>query len=145
MFENISVKYALKLAYEGKAILYDLRDEDSYKMGHLPTAIRIEEDSLEQELGKWIKKNDEFDVNAKYRILENYGKQEASGKKIILYCDYGNRSLRLAKELTEKGYDNIASIVGGYQAYEGYVERKKSDFWTMEWKEKSVDSRRLDK
>ena len=118
MFENISVKYALKLAYEGKAILYDLRDEESYKMGHLPTAIRIEEDSLEQEFGK---------------------------KKIILYCDYGNRSLRLAKELAEKGYDNIASIVGGYQAYEGYVERQKSDFWTMEWKEKSVDSRRLDK
>lgn len=117
MFENISVKEALKLAYEGKAILYDLRDEASYKIGHLPTAIRIEADQLEGELKRSI-----------------VGKEEDS--KIILYCDYGNRSIWLAKELTEKGYPNIASVVGGYQAYEGYVETKKSYFWTMEWKER---------
>ena len=132
MFKNISVKDALKLAYEGKALLYDLRTQDAYAKGHLPLARNFESNEMEEELKKNI------DLHRK-------------GVLVVLYCDYGNQSMRVAKELSDKGYQRIASIVGGYQAYEGYVEAQKKDFWTMEWKErgtageKEVDSQSMDK
>jgi len=116
VFENISVKDALKLAYEGKAYLYDMRENASYMKGHLPTAENIPKEAVEEQI-KRIRKGE------KRSIL------------IVLYCDYGNRSMYLAKELAEKGYEQIASMVGGYHAYEGYVEAKKNALWTMEWKE----------
>ena len=132
MFENISVKNALKMAYGGKAVLYDIREEASYKKGHLPTAKHIEEEDVEEELRR---------------------RKKGRNKEVVLavfYCDYGNRSMRLARELSEKGYSRIGSMVGGYHAYEGYVEIEKNALWTMEWKErtgkeKSVDSQGLDK
>ncbi len=113
MFENISVKDALKLAYGGKAILLDVRTKEAYQRGHLPMARHVTESGLEELLNK-----------------EPY-------KKIVLYCDFGNYSMHLAKTYGEMGYNNLASMVGGYHAYEGYVELKKGSLWTMEWKLKN--------
>ena len=109
MFHNISVKDALKLAYLKKAVLIDIRDFKDYKMGHLPTALWMKE----QEMEVFMDTNKE--------ILP------------ILYCEFGNASLSLARDLSKKGYE-VYSIVGGYRAYEGYVELQKGDIWTMEWK-----------
>ena len=109
MFENISVKEAIRLAMAGQAWLLDIREQESYQEGHLPTAIWVEE--------------------AKVR---DYMKEEPQILK-ILYCDFGNQSMRLARELGEEGFP-VASIVGGYHVYEGYIEKKKDEFWTMEWK-----------
>ena len=120
MFENISVKNALKLVLEGTAYLYDIREPAAYRRGHLPIAVNIRAEEMEEELKK------------KQHLRSN-------GMRTILYCDYGNQSMRLARELDEKGYRGIASMVGGYQAYEGYVEMQKKDFWTMEWKERGVE------
>ncbi len=110
MFENLSVKTTLKLIFEGNAVLFDIRSEEAYKKGHLPTAKHVPEEKIKEELERWI------------------------GKTKILYCDYGNLSLRLAKEYSEKGYQGLASMVGGYHAYEGYIETEKNSLWTMEWK-----------
>lgn len=109
MFQNISVKEALQLALDYKALLIDIRTEEEFRKGHLPTAVWVSEENLREMLRK-----------------------ETELSK-ILYCNYGNYSLRLALELAEEGYE-IYSIVGGYHAYEGYVERKKDQLWTMEWK-----------
>lgn len=114
MFHNISVKDALKLAFSGKAQLFDMRTEEEYKKGHLPTAIFVKTERIREHLNKC----DEF--------------------LPILYCDYGNASLQLARELSEEGFF-VYSIVGGYHAYEGYVELQKNRVWTMEWKEVKKD------
>ena len=98
MFENLAVKTAIQLSREGKGILVDIRSEEAYRLGHLPGAVYGTTQMIEQVL----KKN--------------------SDKKIIFYCDYGNQSMRLAKTYGEQGYKNLASIVGGYHAYEGYLE-----------------------
>ncbi len=117
MFETISVKTAIKLSQEGRAVLYDIRDEISYRKGHLPMARNKSKEVLEKELSR----NPEL---------------QRGSMLIVLYCDYGNQSMRVAKELSEKGYRGIASMVGGYHAYEGYVEMKKNNLWTMEWKKR---------
>lgn len=113
MFENISVKQALKLVYEKEALLFDLRGEEEYRKGHLPMAELVAEEELFSRLTEEKKKGD---------------------KKIILYCAFGNHSMLTAREYAEAGYENMASIVGGYHAYEGYVEAQKNQLWTMEWK-----------
>lgn len=119
MFYNISVKDALKLAIGQKAILLDLRTEEEYRKGHLPTAILADESHLKEQL-EW-----------ETRLMK------------ILYCNFGNYSLQMARDLAEDGFE-VYSIVGGYHAYEGYVETEKNKIWTMEWKsnlqlEKEVD------
>lgn len=115
MFQNISVKEALQLAMDHKALLIDVRSEEEFKKGHLPTAVWFSEKKLKEAI-----------------------KEETDLLK-ILYCNYGNYSLRLAIELAEEGYE-VFSIVGGYHAYEGYVEKKKDQLWTMEWKYTGVMS-----
>ena len=109
MFYNISVKDALNMAVSGKAVLFDMRTKEDYQKGHLPMAIHVTEEELEEEVKKY------------------------EGKQVILYCTYGNASLKMARDFSEQGLD-VYSIVGGYQAYNGYIEMKKDDMWTMEWK-----------
>lgn len=109
MFENISVKEAIRLAMAKKAWLLDIREQEDYEAGHLPTAVWAGEDFVREYL----------------KIRPDVLK--------ILYCDFGNQSMKLARELDEEGYQ-VASIVGGYRAYEGYIEKKKDEMWTMEWK-----------
>lgn len=112
MFENISVKEAIRLAMADKARLLDMREEKSYQDGHLPTAIWV----TEAKVRDYLSKN--------------------PGIKQILYCDFGNQSMRLARDLDQEGFQ-VASIVGGYRAYEGYIEKKRDKIWTMEWKNNS--------
>ena len=109
MFENISVKEALRLAVAKEALLLDIREKAAYREGHLPTAV-------------WMPKEKVRDYLSKTPKL-----------KQILYCDFGNQSMRLARELDLEGFP-VASVVGGYRAYEGYIEKKKDEIWIMEWK-----------
>lgn len=109
MFENISVKEALRLAMRKEALLLDMRERRCYLNGHLPTAVWAPEESIRTKLSK----NPQM--------------------KQIIYCDFGNQSMRLARDLDQEGFP-VASIVGGYRAYEGYVEKKKDKIWIMEWK-----------
>ena len=108
MFQNISVIDALKKTMSGDAVLIDLRTEEEFRAGHLPMAVHGGE-----KIDNILKKNKD--------------------KAVILYCSYGNLSLKMAKEYGEEGYQ-LYSIVGGYHAYRGYIEIRKNDMWTMEWK-----------
>lgn len=153
MFENISVKQALKLAYEKKAVIIDIRGEEEYRRGHLPMAEQVAEGHLKGWLEERRKQTEvqwsgyertqggtePHKDGRQKRETELEGRRGADlqGEKIILYCAYGNQSMRLAREYGEAGYPNMASIVGGYHAYEGYVEAQKDQLWTMEWKQKN--------
>ncbi len=75
--------------------IIDLREPDEYRKGHIPTAINIPYSDFEN-------KRDSLPFN---RIL-------------ILYCDRGNLSLLLARELSNNGYQ-VKNIYGGIHAYRG--------------------------
>jgi molybdopterin/thiamine biosynthesis adenylyltransferase/rhodanese-related sulfurtransferase len=38
-------------------------------------------------------------------------------RRIVLYCAHGNRSLRLAKALSEQGFEDVVSLAGGIAAW----------------------------
>lgn len=74
--------------------IIDIRDRNSYVMGHIPQAINIEEYDLLFNTNKYLNKNSIY----------------------YIYCDLGNRSGQLAMKLRKNGY-NVINIEGGYHNY----------------------------
>ena len=77
----------------GDALLVDVRELDEWTEGRIPGAIHIPRGFLESRI-----------------------EQAAPDKtqRIVLYCAAGNRSAFAAKSLEELGYENVASLAGGY-------------------------------
>lgn len=76
-------------------LIIDLRDYEDYKKGHIPSAVSIPYDKLENERHRL----DKYDL-------------------LIFYCDKGHISLMAARDLIKYGY-HIKSMYGGIQAYYG--------------------------
>jgi sulfur-carrier protein adenylyltransferase/sulfurtransferase len=74
-------------------VLLDIREQDEWDEGQIPGAIHIPRGNLESR-------------------VENAAPDH--GKQIIVYCAAGNRSAFAAKTLAELGYENVASLAGGY-------------------------------
>lgn len=74
--------------------IIDIRNRNEYVEGHIPGAINIDE----------------------YDLLFNTHNYLSRGVKYYIYCDYGHRSLQLARKLNVMGYDAV-NIEGGYHNY----------------------------
>ncbi len=88
---NIDINSILKM---NSSNIIDIRDRNSYVMGHIPQAINIEEYDLLFNTNKYLNKNSIY----------------------YIYCDLGNRSGQLAMKLRKNGY-NVINIEGGYHNY----------------------------
>jgi molybdopterin/thiamine biosynthesis adenylyltransferase/rhodanese-related sulfurtransferase len=75
------------------ATLLDVREQDEWDEGQLPGAIHIPRGNLESRIESAI---------------------PDKSQRIVIYCAAGNRSAFAAKSLEELGYDNVASLAGGY-------------------------------
>lgn len=89
-FENIRIQDAEKYIMPGD-ILIDLRDSKDYLKGHLPEAVNVPFDKLE-------------DILKKIKI----------NKKVFLYCETGSHSMLAARILSSKGY-RVYNLYGGYE------------------------------
>ena len=92
-FETIKAQDLRNYIGHPNVLIIDLRDFEDYKKGHIPSAINIPYDNLENEM---------------YKLNKN--------TLLILYCDRGHISLMAARDLIKYGYQ-IKSIYGGLQAY----------------------------
>jgi molybdopterin/thiamine biosynthesis adenylyltransferase/rhodanese-related sulfurtransferase len=75
------------------AVLIDVREADEWSNGHVPEAVFIPRGFLEQ------------------RVEE---KVPEKSREIVVYCAGGTRSAFAARTLQEMGYDNVASMAGGF-------------------------------
>jgi molybdopterin/thiamine biosynthesis adenylyltransferase/rhodanese-related sulfurtransferase len=78
---------------EAGAVLIDVREADEWSSGHLPAAVLIPRGLLEQ------------------RVEE---KVPEKSQEVVVYCAGGTRSAFAARTLHELGYDNVASMAGGF-------------------------------
>lgn len=87
--------------YIGKqnVVIIDLRDREEYIAGHIPTAVNIPYEDLEEQKAGLMR----------YHLL-------------VFYCDRGHISLMAARDLIKDGF-NIKSLYGGIRAYRGKLER----------------------
>ncbi|MDD3173942.1 MAG: rhodanese-like domain-containing protein [Herbinix sp.] len=98
-FDTIRANDINKYIGSPDTMIIDLRGEQEYKQGHIPTAINIP-----------------------YEELENLRNNLQYGKLLIFYCERGNVSLLAARDLMKLGY-SIKSLYGGIRTYRGKLER----------------------
>ena len=102
---EISVEETRPKLEKGKAYLIDVREESEWAAGHAQGA---------EHLGKGVI---ERDIEARVPDRD---------AEIILYCGGGFRSALAADNLQKMGYRNVASMAGGWRAWQeagGPVER----------------------
>jgi sulfur-carrier protein adenylyltransferase/sulfurtransferase len=96
------------LASNGKGqVLIDVREKDEWREGHLEDAVSLPRGFLEIKVESTVP-----DKN----------------KPIIAYCAGGVRSLLAAKIMKEMGYQNVASMAGGYTAWKNAGYKWVQDF-----------------
>ena len=92
--KTINLTDAKDLINTGNVILADIRDEQSYMQAHIPDAIHLTDDNLDE-----FKKNTGLD------------------ETIIIYCYHGINSLGAAQYFANMGYRNVFSLNGGFSEY----------------------------
>jgi rhodanese-related sulfurtransferase len=97
---------ARAIVSKGQAVIIDVRGEDSYKAGHIKGAL-------------WIPLND----------ISSRAGELPRGKMIITYCSWPaeHTSARAVQMMKEKGLENGAALLGGYDAWvkAGYPTEKR--------------------
>ena len=81
----------------GKALLIDVREESEWDAGHARGAISMGKGVIERDIEARVP-----DRNA----------------ELILYCGGGFRSALSADNLQKMGYTNVASMAGGWRAWQ---------------------------
>jgi len=89
----INVTDAVLLMNREACTIIDVRNEENFNEGHIPDAINIPFIKLPEEINK----------------LKNKSK-----KTILLYCGSGNSSGKAMKLLSQKGFESVMSIEGGF-------------------------------
>ena len=91
--DEVDASRARELLREGDAAAVDVRERDEWEEGHIPGAVHIPRGSLE---GR----------------IENAVPDRS--QPIVVYCAGGSRSAFAARTLEELGYENVASLAGGF-------------------------------
>ena len=94
--KEIDVAAAAAAIAGGGVALVDVREPDEYRQGHVEGAVNIPRGVAEMGIPQVI-------PDPKTRI--------------VCYCAGGNRSALVADNLRQMGYDNIESLIGGFQAW----------------------------
>ena len=92
MMENREISVQELAAYDNSYMLVDMRDDMSYAYGHLPEAVNIPEDAIRADV------------------------EQFAGKKVVIYCKRGEKSVDLVEGLCEQDIDAVG-LKGGYLAW----------------------------
>jgi thiosulfate sulfurtransferase len=93
-FKRISIEITYTMLQEGEVQLVDIRDEQSYRSGHIEGARHLDAASLQ-----------EFITEAD------------PDRAVIVYCYHGNSSQPAAAFLNEKGFEDVYSMDGGFELW----------------------------
>ena len=98
-YKKITSDEAKNIMSTQKAIVVDVRSLEEYNEGHIPNAISVPLETIENEAEIKLKNKDDL---------------------ILVYCRSGRRSREAALKLIEKGYTNVIDF-GGIQDWNGEV------------------------
>ena len=98
-YKKITSGEAKNIMLTEKPIVVDVRSLEEYNEGHIPNAISVPLETIENEAEIKLKNKDDL---------------------ILVYCRSGRRSREAALRLIEKGYTNVIDF-GGIQDWNGEV------------------------
>ena len=98
-YKKITSDEAKKMMETQKVIVVDVRTLEEYTEGHIPNAISVPLETIENEAEAKLKNKDDL---------------------ILVYCRSGRRSREAALKLIEKGYTNVIDF-GGIQDWNAEI------------------------
>jgi sulfur-carrier protein adenylyltransferase/sulfurtransferase len=93
---KVTTAEADDLRHREGAVVLDVREPDEYEQGALPTALHIPRGTLETSIEMQVPDH---------------------ATPLVVYCAGGTRSAFAAKTLQELGYDDVVSVVGGFNRW----------------------------
>lgn len=93
LFKDIEIK-DFKGSLQNRALIIDIRDKESYSKSNIPNAI-----------------------NYNSKDIMNLVEQKEKSIDIVIYCYHGNSSRKVAAFLSENGFKNVYSLIGGFSAW----------------------------
>ena len=106
--ETVSVQDLPYLLEDEEAMLVDVRETVELETdGAIPNALHVPRGMLE------------FHADPESPI---YKQDLKTDKKLVVYCGTGGRSALAAKTLIDMGYEDVASLAGGYAAWKSAQE-----------------------
>jgi sulfur-carrier protein adenylyltransferase/sulfurtransferase len=91
--EEVDASRASELRETDSPVFVDVRERSEWDEGHVPGAVHVPKSHLES------------------RIEQAVPDRHAT---VVVYCASGSRSVFAAKTLEELGYENVASLAGGF-------------------------------
>ncbi len=95
--KNVTPYTATQMLNAGDAVFVDVRDDAEYKKGHVIEARNVPVSGVDKHLHELEKIKD---------------------KDIVVYCDTGMRSQKVARILKKKGFEKTHNLAGGVVAWE---------------------------
>ena len=99
---HVSMDDIVKIMEENKDyVIVDVRTPDEYKEGHIPNAINIPNETINETVYNKLKDKDQL---------------------ILIYCRSGSRSRQAAYKMQKLGYTNLVDF-GGIINWKGKIEK----------------------
>lgn len=98
-FECISVLKMEDLLNQETPYIVDIRDSEAFTQGHLPNAVNLTADNIDDFLSKADR-----------------------SRPVICYCYHGISSQTAAEALVNEGFKRVFSMDGGFEAWKSYKE-----------------------
>ena len=94
--KEVTPRDVQRMQERGENIVYlDVREPQEWNLGHLPRAIHIPRGLLESSIEARVPRE----------------------QKVVIYCASGNRSAFAADTLQQMGYEDVASMSGGFRGW----------------------------
>lgn len=96
---EITLEEAKKRLEEGQSLFLDVRDGDSYEQAHIQAAQHLNNENL----GTFLEQSDK-------------------SQPVVVYCYHGNSSKAATQLLLQKGFQDVVSMQGGFEAWRQLYE-----------------------
>ena len=94
MFKEIAPQKVQEMLEESSINVVDIRDPRSYSAGHIPTALSISDNNVQE-------------------FIDSADKE----KPLVVCCYHGISSQGAAEYFSENGFNEVYSMTGGYSAW----------------------------
>lgn len=96
---QIQIHEAKKKLDEKSCLFVDIRDPGSYRQAHIPGALHLHDGNVQD-------------------FLQNTAKD----RSVVVYCYHGNSSMGATGYFLEHGFTDVASMMGGFEAWRQVFE-----------------------
>lgn len=95
MIKQLSPEEAEQLVADGNLVIIDVRDQDSYAMGHIEGSIQLS-----------------------VADMKAFCQATAKNQPILVYCYHGISSQAVGQHLQDQGFLTVYSLLGGFEKWQ---------------------------